>query len=257
MSVSALDNHRTAGRGDSEERQVRVDVAAAYRLLHGFGFTDLTDGFVCGRLGDQQLIMGGYGVLPDRVCASQLHVTPLQQQPAVVKHGGVDFDAVCFSQTVFGARPEFRALIHAHPPCGMIFSATEAEIEPISQAGIMYYEKVGYILFDEDVTSRAQREEMAAHFASGKEALILRNHGFLVPGRTVADAVVRLYRLEQACKIQLGALASGVPRVFADAQRLDEWRAGYWTNGYVDNDGSREWPAFLARLDATQPEFRG
>jgi hypothetical protein len=82
MSVSALDNHRTAGRGDSEERQVRVDVAAAYRLLHGFGFTDLTDGFVCGRLGDQQLIMGGYGVYPiasvPRNCMSLLCSNSLQ-----------------------------------------------------------------------------------------------------------------------------------------------------------------------------------
>jgi ribulose-5-phosphate 4-epimerase/fuculose-1-phosphate aldolase len=239
------------------EKSVRVDVAACCRLIDRFGFDDLTDGFVAGRVQDEDIIIGGYGVLPGRVTASSLHSAKLSDEPKVVWHGGIDYDALFFSKTIFGVRHDYHALIHAHPDKIMTFAAIDAEIEPISQAGIMFYGRVARLSFDGDVTAPNCRDAIANAFRNGKEAVLLDNHGILMPGRTIADAFVKLYRFEQACRTQLAAMATGQPLVYPDRAQLPKWSEEYWHNdAYVQNDGSREWDAFLDQLTNPPADFR-
>jgi ribulose-5-phosphate 4-epimerase/fuculose-1-phosphate aldolase len=239
------------------EKEMRVDVAACYRLIAHFGFDDLTDGFVAGRVRDESIVIGGYGVLPGHVTASSLFSAKLSDEPKVVWHGGIDYDALIFSQTVFGARGDYNAVIHAHPANVMTFAAIDAEIEPISQAGVMFHGLVARLPFDADVTAPHCRNAIAHAFSIGKEAVLLDNHGILMPGRSVADAFVKLYRFEQACRTQLAAMTTGRPLIYPDRAQLPKWRDEYWqTDTVVQNDGNREWNAFLDQLINSPGNFR-
>jgi ribulose-5-phosphate 4-epimerase/fuculose-1-phosphate aldolase len=241
----------------NNEQVVRRDVAACYRLIDQFGFDDLTDGFVAGRVEGDDIIIGGYGVLPGRVTASSLHAAKLTDEPKVVWHGGIDYDALFFAQTIFNVREDYQAVIHGHPENIMAFAAIDAEIEPISQAGIMFHGRMARLPFDGDVTAPHCRDGIADAFRSGKEAVLLDNHGILMPGRTVADAFVKLYRFEQACRVQLTAVASGRPLIYPDRQQLAKWSEEYWHNdSFVQNDGEREWNSFLESLSAPAADFR-
>jgi ribulose-5-phosphate 4-epimerase/fuculose-1-phosphate aldolase len=106
---------------------------------------------------------------------------------------------------------------------------------------------------------RVERGDHARHEirpSRGAEAVILRNHGLLVPGRSMAQAFFHLYRLEQACRYQIQAMATGAPIITAPAGRLDEIRLQFWTMTHIDNDGSREWPGLFTKLDCLDPSYR-
>jgi ribulose-5-phosphate 4-epimerase/fuculose-1-phosphate aldolase len=243
---------------DPAEAEARLNVAACYRLISLYGLDDLTDGFASSRIGSSgDFIVGGYGLLPELACASGLHRRSLSDKAKLEKSAGVDIDAFNFSKTAMTARPEFNACIHAHSPWAVIFSTLNCELLPMSQYSMMFQGKIGYVEYaDTNVTSEQACEQMGEHLARGAEAVILGNHGLLVPGRSMAQAFFHLYRLEQACRYQIQAMATGAPIITAPAGRLDEIRLQFWTMTHIDNDGSREWPGLLTKLDCLDPSYR-
>jgi ribulose-5-phosphate 4-epimerase/fuculose-1-phosphate aldolase len=248
----------SASCSGATEAVARRDVAACYRLIAAFGMSDMTDGFVCGRLPDamQDIVIGGYGLFPEDALPELLYRRTLGGPVVVEKEGGVDVDALLFSAAVLGARPDFNAVIHAHPPHARVFAALDSELMPISQWGHMFHGRVGAIPFEGDVSAAGTCAMIGMHLREGKEAILLRNHGVIIPGTSVADAFHRLYRLEQAFEIQLGALKTGAPIIRPDAMASRYWGTLYWDGAdTVDNDGSREWAGLLRRLARTEPAF--
>lgn len=241
------------------EAQARLETAACYRLLSLYGLTDLSDGFVSARVGDEPeaFIVGGYALFPEAATATALHKRSLHEAPTLEHFGGVDVDAHNFSRTTMNARPEFNACIHAHSEYAVTFSTMDCTLEPISQYGIMFHDKTAYLAYhDTDVTGGDACAQIDALFRDGAELIVLRNHGVLVPGRTIAQAFFHLYRFEQACRYQLRAMAAGAPRLTPDQVSLQAVREQYWTQTQVHNDGQREWPGLLQKLDRIDPSYR-
>jgi ribulose-5-phosphate 4-epimerase/fuculose-1-phosphate aldolase len=241
------------------EHAVRVAVAAGYRLVHLYGLSDFTDGFIAARIGEapRDCVLGGYGLLPELARASGLHRRSLEDTPRAEKSGGVDLDALRFTQMALSARRDIHACIHAHPQATIALSALDVELLPMSQWGIMYRGRVAYLDFTTtDVTESASCESMTAMLAAGAQAIVLCNHGVLTVGTTVAQAFFALHRLELACALQLRAVSAGEPFRMPSATLADSLSRSYWTMTRVDNDGSREWPALLAKLDGLDPAYR-
>lgn len=242
-----------------EEASCRVDVAMCYRLISLYGMSDFTDGFVSARIdgSPSDIIVGGYGLLPEQARASALLRRNLHSALAIEKHGGVDVDAMCFTRAVLDARPDVAACIHAHPPYSTIFASLDCDLLPMSQYGFMYHGKLGYVPFGtQDVTSQETTDLIAAALANGKEAVVLRNHGLIVPGKSVSHAFWLLYRLEQTFRIQIEAMKTGAKIVTPPPEQVRIVQQGYWSESYIDNDGSREWQAFARKLDRLDPSFR-
>jgi ribulose-5-phosphate 4-epimerase/fuculose-1-phosphate aldolase len=239
------------------EKDARNDVALGYRLVHDFGFSDMTDGFVAGRVsGSDDFIFGGYGMLPEEATASSLFRRPLTATPAVEKAGGVDFDAIRFTEAVVNVRPSVGGVIHAHPRASTVFSVTGEDLLPMSQWSLMFHGKVGVVPFDEDVTGPTSLGLIRHHIANGAEALLLSHHGLVTFGRSVADAFFRLHRLDLAYDLQLRAMATGRDIKCLPSEMLAFWQKSYWQeDGLVDMDGSREWQSFQAKYRKKQPEF--
>ena len=258
MNDRASIDRRSIRTASEQELRLRRDVALGYRLIARFGFDDLTDGFVSARLpGEPHALFGGYGRLPALVTASSLHRRPIEGEIALEKAGGVDVDARCFARMIYGNVPDAGACIHAHPLAVMVFSALETDFAPISQYAFMFAGKIAAIPFlSGDVSGGPMKDAIVDAVQSGAKAILLKNHGTLVYGRTVAEAFWWLYRLEQTCRIQIEAMKTGASFATPAADALRHIQKTYLTEDYVDYDGSREWDELARAADRTDPSWR-
>lgn len=241
------------------EQAVRVDVAACFRLLHQYGLSDFTDGFVSARIPDspQDFVIGGYGLFPELARASQLHRRCLDSEPEEEKSKGVDLDAFWFTRTAMTAHNNIHACIHAHPKSTIALSAVDIDLLPLSQWGIMYGGRVAHMDFTTtEVTAPTECAKMGKLLSGGVQAIILRNHGVLAIGKTMAQAFFTLHRIELACELQLRAMSTGAKLRMPGPTLTTELMHSYWNMTRVDNDGSREWTGLLEKLDRTDLDFR-
>jgi ribulose-5-phosphate 4-epimerase/fuculose-1-phosphate aldolase len=243
-------------RVSAEEWQVRVDLAACYRLVAAHGWDDLVFTHLTARVPgpEHHFLINPYGMLFEEVTASSLVKVDL----AGNKVGETPYDinpaGFTIHSAVHAARADAQCVIHLHTDAGVAVSAQREGLLPISQNALFPFASLGY----HDYEGLALREDEKARLVrdlGGRMFLILRNHGTLAVGPSVADAFLRIYVLERACRIQLLAQSGGrevlrVPQpivegILAAAEQV--------TRGL---GGQLAWPALLRRLDRADPSFR-
>ncbi len=206
-----------AGIG-ADEWVTRCELAALYRLLAHFRMTDLIDTHISARVPGPEayFLINRYGLLFEEMRASDLVKVDLDG--AVVDARAAPGDArfrvnragFTIHSAVHVARPELHWVIHTHTAAGGAVSAQEAGLLPISQHALKFHGRLAYHDYEGIALELGERERLVADLG-GCNAMILRNHGLLVGGRSVADAFHELWFLERACQIQVNALAGGVP----------------------------------------------
>jgi ribulose-5-phosphate 4-epimerase/fuculose-1-phosphate aldolase len=153
------------------------------------------------------------------------------------------------------ARHDVDCVAHTHTPAGMAVSAMECGLLPLAQTSMRFLH-IGYHDFEgiaDDVDERARLvRDLGDH-----EAMILRNHGLLVVGRTVPAAFNVLFRLERACQVQIMALSCNTKLTYPPKQVLEETydKMRPHPNRPARN-GDLAWPALLRKLDRTDPSYR-
>ena len=195
-----------------EEWQLRCDLAACYRLVELYGMSDLVFTHISAKLpasvtgGEEQFLINPYGLLFDEITASSLvkvdmACNKLHDSPFPVNPAGFTIHSA-----VHAARPDVACVLHTHTRAGVAVSAQQAGVLPISQqstfvlASLAYHDYEG-VAFRPDEGPRLQKDLGTANF------LVLRNHGLLTCGPSVADAFLAMYTFENACRIQIDALA--------------------------------------------------
>ena len=195
-----------------EEWQLRCDLAACYRLVALYGMSDLVFTHISAKLpasvtgGEEQFLINPYGLLFDEITASSLvkvdmACNKLHESPFPVNPAGFTIHSA-----VHAARPDVACVLHTHTRAGVAVSAQQAGVLPISQqstfvlASLAYHDYEG-VAFRPDEGPRLQKDLGTANF------LVLRNHGLLTCGPSVADAFLAMYTFENACRIQIDALA--------------------------------------------------
>lgn len=241
-----------------EEWQVRVNLAAAYRLVAMFGWDDLVFTHVSARVpgegqeGAHAFLINPYGLFFEEITASSLVKVDAEGRPLMDSPFPVNPAGFVIHSAVHDARHEVGCVVHTHTVAGVAVSAQDDGLLPISQqacfplASIAYHGYEGLALRDEE------KQRLVADLGHANH-LILRNHGLLTCGRTVADAFLAMYRLQRACEVQIAAQSGGrltqVPQAIIDgitAQSLEVSRGM----------GSRlMWPGLLRRLDRRLPGY--
>lgn len=257
-TTSADDFHIPSLRGQVSEAewQTRVDLAACYRLIELFGMSDLVFNHVTARVPgtEDEFLINPYGLMFDEITASSLlrvnaAGTVLHASPFFINPAGY-----VIHSAVHAARHDVACVIHTHSLNGVAVSAQEDGLLPISQQATFVLPSLGY----HDYEGVALRDEEKARLVadlSDNVFLMLRNHGLLTVGDTIADAFLSLYVFESACAIQVrsqaggGALRMVGPEIMASAREFS--RAA--TKGM---GGGIAWPALLRRLDRRDPSFR-
>jgi ribulose-5-phosphate 4-epimerase/fuculose-1-phosphate aldolase len=241
---------------DSAEATLRVDLAACYRLVAMFGWDDLVFTHISARIPgeDHRFLINPYGMLFEEITASSLVLvdsagTKLTASPHMVNPAGF-----VIHSAVHAARPDITCVLHTHTVAGIAVASQTEGLLPISQqatialAALGYHDYEGVALHDEE-KPRLQRD------LGNHSALILRNHGLLTVGATIADAFLFMFNLQRACEIQVAAQSTGAPLINVDPRIVAGVRANVTavTRGL---GGALAWPALLRKLDRIDPSYR-
>lgn len=239
-----------------EEWQVRVDLAACYRIIAMYGWDDLVFTHISARVpgGEEHFLINPYGLLFEEVTASSLVKVDLDGEKVLDSPHPVNPAGFVIHSAVHAAREDAGCVLHTHTKAGIAVSAQADGLLPISQTSLFPYVTLGYHNYEGVALNDGEKPRLVADLGMNN-ALILRNHGLLTTAPTVADAFLFMYVLETACQIQIMAQSGGsdlvqVPEpVIAGIQA----QAEQVTKGL---GGALVWPALLRKLDRRDASFR-
>ena len=239
----------------TEEWQLRVDLAAAYRLVAEHGWSDLVFTHISARVPgpEHHFLINPYGLMFDEITASSLVKVDLQCNKVIASPFPVNPAGFVIHSAVHGVRPDAQCVMHTHTRAGVAVSAQRCGVLPISQqatfvlASLAYHDYEG-VAFRPEEQARLQADMGRANF------LMLRNHGLLVAGKSIADAFLSMYTFEATCQIQLAAQAGGelvqIPQQIVDGVR-EAMRVQTGGQG-----GNFVWPALIRKLDRMDQSYK-
>ena len=240
----------------SQEWQVRVDLAAAYRLVADYGWDDLVFTHISARVPgpDHHFLINPYGMMFEEITASSLVKVDLEGRIVLESDYQINPAGFTIHSAVHAAREDALCVMHLHTDNGIAISAQKNGLLPISQQALFVLASLAYHDYEGLALNEEEKPRLVADLGS-KTFLILRNHGLLTVGHTVADAFLSMFLLERACRIQLLAQSGGVELV----RIPDEVLAAIPAQEAVVTRGSRgmlAWPGLLRKLDRMAANYR-
>ena len=244
----------------AEEWQLRCDLAACYRLAALYGWSDLVFTHISAKLpesvsgpGAHHFLINPYGLMFDEITACSLVKVDGQCNKLLDSPFPVNPAGFVIHSAVHDARPDAGCVLHTHTRAGVAVSAQKCGVLPISQqstfvlASLAYHDYEG-VAFRGEERPRLQADLGSANF------LMLRNHGLLVVGKTIADAFLSMYIFENTCRIQLDAQAGGElilvnPQIIqgvSEALRVQTGGMG----------GAFAWPSLIRKLERLDGSYR-
>ena len=243
------------GKVSEEEWKVRVDLAAAYRLVAHYGWDDLIFTHLSARLPgpEHHFLLNPYNLMFEEVTASSLVKVgmdglPVEPTPFVTNPAGFTIHSA-----IHMAREDAQAVIHLHTPHGQAVSAHGDGLLPLTQTAMLIRDEVAYHDYEGVAVDLDERERIIADLGS-KCAMLLRNHGTLAVGETVGEAFIRIYFLERACQAQILALSAG-DNLNNPPQGAPEVTAQQGKIGLKLAAGALAWPALLRKCYRLDPGF--
>jgi ribulose-5-phosphate 4-epimerase/fuculose-1-phosphate aldolase len=199
---------------EAEERDLRIRLAAAYRIFDHLGWTQLIFGHITARVPgpERHFLINPFGLLFDEVTASSLVKVDIDGNVVGDSEHPVNPAGFVIHSAIHAAREDVRCVMHAHTREGMAVAALEDGLNCCDFAGVSLHNRVAYHEF-EGLTTRLDERERLLRSLADKNYLVLRNHGLLTCGRTIAEAFLRLYTLQTACEVQLAARATAAKLV--------------------------------------------
>ena len=254
MNIPSLQNTVSA-----EEWHLRCNLAACYRLVALYGWSDLVFTHISAKLpksvsGDaHHFLINPYGLMFDEITASSLVKVDEQCNKVIASDFPVNPAGFVIHSAVHEARADAGCVLHTHTRAGVAVSAQAAGVLPISQQstfviGSLAYHAYEGVAFRDDEKPRLQADLGQANF------LVLRNHGLLVVGKTIADAFLAMYTFENTCRIQIDAQAGGgqlihvnpqIVKGVAEAMRVQTSGLG----------GAFVWPSLVRKLDRLDSSY--
>ncbi|MET3512844.1 ribulose-5-phosphate 4-epimerase/fuculose-1-phosphate aldolase [Pseudacidovorax sp. 1753] len=238
-----------------EEWQLRVDLAACYRLVALYGWSDLVFTHISARIPgpDHHFLINPYGMMFDEITASSLVKVDMDCNKLIDSPYPVNPAGFVIHSCIHAARDDVQCVLHTHSRAGVAVSAQKCGVLPISQqstfvlASLAYHEYEGVAVRD-DEKPRLQQDLGRNNY------MLLRNHGLLTVGKTVADAFLHMYTFENACRIQIDAQAGG-ELVHVNPQIMDG--ISQVMKKVTTGQGANiAWPALLRKLDRESPGYK-
>jgi ribulose-5-phosphate 4-epimerase/fuculose-1-phosphate aldolase len=258
MSLTLITTEAAATSRDPDERALRQQLAAAYRIFDHLGWCELVYGHISLRVPgpEHHFLINPYGLRYDEVTASSLVKIDLDGN--LVEPSNYTFNPAGFviHSAIHKHREDAYCVMHTHTRAGMAVAALECGLLPISMNAMSFHGKVAYHDFEGSTLYLEEREKLARGLGSA-DAFILRNHGLLTVGQTIAEAFLYLYRLERACQVQLDAMACGSALVYPPESALERSVTQMREFAQCAADlGQLEFDALVRLMDQKDPSFR-
>ena len=238
------------------EWNLRVDLAACYRLVAHYGWDDLIFTHISARLPgpDHHFLINPYGMTFDEVTASSLVKIDLDGKKQMDSPYEINPAGFTIHSAIHAAREDAKCVMHTHSLNGVAVSATKGGVLPVSQQSIFVLSSLAYHDYEGVALLEGEKPRLVRDLGD-KSFYMLRNHGLLTVGPSIADAFLLMYIFESACTIQLRAQAASDdlipidPKIVAGAQMAAKQvtrSAG----------GALAWPGLLRKLDRIDRSYR-
>jgi ribulose-5-phosphate 4-epimerase/fuculose-1-phosphate aldolase len=243
------------GQCSPQEWEVRVNLAACYRLFAHYRWTDLIHTHISARLpGDkEEFLINPYGLLFDEITATSL--VKIDCDANIIDDRtdlGVNPAGFMIHSAVHMARPDLVCVMHSHTAAGIAVSCQKDGLLFISQHAMRFHNRIAYHNYDSFAFDYAQREGFQKDLGN-KKAMFLRNHGLLIGGTTIREAFDLHHYLERACQVQVTLQSCGVEYITPDSAVAEETARGFERPNREAN--TRDWPALLAMLDRADASY--
>jgi ribulose-5-phosphate 4-epimerase/fuculose-1-phosphate aldolase len=255
-ALSSVQIPSMKGKTSEEEWKVRIDLAAAYRLIAYYGWDDLIFTHLSARVPgpEHHFLLNPYNLMFEEVTASSLvkvGLDGLAVEPSPFPTNPAGFT---IHSAVHMAREDAHAVIHLHTPHGQAVSAHGDGLLPLTQTAMLIRGELAYHDYEGVAVDLGERERIVADLGD-KSAMLLRNHGTLAVGETVGEAFLKIYFLERACEAQILALSAGKAGLNNPPQGSPETTAEQGRMGLKLAAGALAWPALLRKAYRLDPAF--
>ncbi len=238
----------------AEEWKLRVDLAACYRLVAAYGWSDLVFTHVSARIPgpEHHFLINPYGLMFDEITASSLvkidqNCTKLSDSPFPVNPAGFTIHSC-----IHGVREDAGCVLHTHTRAGIAVSAQKGGVLPLSQQSTFVLASLAYHDYEGVALNEAEKPRLQADLGAAN-FLMLRNHGLLTVGKTIPDAFLSMYTFENTCRIQIDAQAGG--ELIHVNPKIVEGIGAVMKVATAGMGAALAWPALLRKLDRENPGY--
>lgn len=256
MHAPTLAISSAKGRVSDAEWQLRVDLAAAYRLVAHFGWDELIFTHLSVRIPgpEHHFLINPFGTMFEEITASSLVKIDMNGEKVDDNPFPVNPAGFTIHSAIHEAREDAQCVMHTHTTEGVAVSTHCEGLLPISQQSLFPLSDLAYhdyegIAVRDDEKARIVRDLGTANY------MILRNHGLLTCAPTIADAFLSMYILQRACEIQVAALAGNRPLTPVPQSIIDKIQ-GEGNKVTSSQGGMLAWPGLLRKLDRINPGYR-
>lgn len=257
MSVTAIKKSSSVrNQVSAEEWKKRVDLAAAYRLVHHYDMDEMIANHISCRVPGEEdsFLINPYGLLYDQMhascfvkinCEGEILFNPTDY--------GINRAGFVIHSAVHRARHDVDCVIHTHTLAGMAVSAMKCGLLPVAQTAMRFID-IGYHDYEGVALNLEEQERLVADLGD-REVLILKNHGLLTVGASIPEGFNNIFRLERACRLQVMALSCNTELSYPPREIVEASNHLY-KPGVRRRFGELEWPALLRKLDSIDPSYR-
>jgi ribulose-5-phosphate 4-epimerase/fuculose-1-phosphate aldolase len=244
------------GSVSPDEWRLRVDLAACYRLVAAYGWSDLVFTHVSARIPgpEHHFLINPYGMMFDEITASSLVKVDQNCQKISMSDFPVNPAGFVIHSCIHAAREDAGCVLHTHSRAGVAVSAQKAGVLPISQQSTFVLGSLAYHDYEGVALNDGEKPRLQADLGTANY-LMLRNHGLLTVGKTIPDAFLHMYTFENTCRIQIDALAGGGELTFVEP-KIIEGIAGVMKTATAGLGAGLAWPALLRKLDRMDESYK-
>ncbi len=256
MSVAHDLSHTSVRDQVSEEEwNVRVELAAVYRLVAHYGWTDMIFTHISARVPgpEHHFLINPYGLLFDEITASSLVKVDVEGNAVMDTPHPINPAGFTIHSAVHMAREDAKCVIHLHTDDGVAVSSQKEGLLPLTQHAMQVVPQLAYHDYEGIALDHDERERLVADLGD-KSLMLLRNHGTLATGPNCATAFLAMFFLERACTMQIKILSGGTPNIPNEGveQVVEKQMDGLFSEGKFAH---LPWPALLRLLDRENPGY--
>ncbi|QIB64123.1 class II aldolase/adducin family protein [Kineobactrum salinum] len=235
------------------EWNARVELALCYRLIAHFGLTDTIYNHISYRIPgeEEHLLLNPFGLLYEEVTASSLIKVDVEGNILDDTTGlGINKAGFIIHGAIHEARPDVNCVLHTHTDAGLAVAANAAGLLPISQPAALFMNRIGYHDYEGIVLRMDERQRLVKNLGA-YNFLILRNHGLLTAGASIAKTFQWMLILQQACSVQVKALAGNPELTELTPAAIEEAQVAH-----DQSDAEVDWQALRRMIDRYAPDYR-
>jgi ribulose-5-phosphate 4-epimerase/fuculose-1-phosphate aldolase len=240
----------------AEEWALRVQLAACYRIFDLLGWTEYIFNHITLRVPgpEKHFLINPFGLWYSEVTASNLIKIDLDGNTIGRSEWPVNKAGFVIHSAIHAARSDAHCIMHTHTTAGVAVACQAEGLSANNFYGSQLHGRVAYHDF-EGISVELDERPRLVNALGNRNIMILRNHGLLVCGGGVAEALRGMLNLQRACEVQLAAEASGKPITKVSDEICERAAAqgeAFDPGGY----GSRLFTAFQRRIDRIDPSYR-